>query len=315
MRLGFVLIVALLGFAFTAGPAPAADFPMQAKQVAPNVYAVITPTRDFPNPKNRGWNSNSAFVVTGEGVILFDTGSSAAIGHALKAEIRKVADKPVRWVINSHSHGDHWLGNAVFRETAKAIYASGPAKERIEANGDTWVTRFDRMTSGATGKTKVVPPDTVVKGPTDLVLGGVKVTLFLSGNSHTPDDVIMWLPESKVLVSGDVVYSDRMPSTGESNMTNWMKTLDRLIALGPAVVVPGHGKVADAARLKRLRDLLQAYWNAVEKEYKAGKLDYQMTPDVTAALGAYAADFPGLEEKVKRDIQAVFLQVEDANFR
>jgi len=126
--------------------------------------------------------------------------------------------------------------------------------------------------------------------------------------------LLMWLPESRVLVPGDVVYSDRMPSTGESNLRQWIKCLGDIIAMDPAAVIPGHGKVTDLEGVKRLRSLLQAFWAAVAEGYEAGKLDYQMAADVTVALGAYSADFPGLAEKVKRDIQGVYLQVEEASF-
>jgi len=97
-------------------------FPMEATRVADNIYAIVTPTRELPNPENRGWNSNSAFVVTSSGVILFDTGSSVEIGKAIKQTIASVTGQPVRWIINSHAHGDHWLGNAVFKDTVKNIY-------------------------------------------------------------------------------------------------------------------------------------------------------------------------------------------------
>lgn len=310
-----ILVLAGLAAALAAGGAFAdGKFPMQAKAVAPNVYAIVTPSRELPNPGNRGWNSNSAFVVTKAGVIVFDTGSSAAIGSAIKETVSAITDQPVRWIVNSHSHGDHWLGNSVFKGTVEAIYASAQVKDRIAANGESWVDRFHAMTEGATGRSPITPPDTMVGGKTDLVLGGVKVSLLLSGDSHSPGDVLMWLPENRVLVAGDVVYSDRMPSTGDSNLAQWIKTLDEIVAMNPGVVVPGHGKVTDPAGVKRLRDLLQAFWSAVERGFKAGKLDYQMAPEVTAALSPYGAWYPGLAEKVKRDIQSVYLQVEDASF-
>jgi glyoxylase-like metal-dependent hydrolase (beta-lactamase superfamily II) len=171
------------------------------------------------------------------------------------------------------------------------------------------------MTDGATGKSEISVPDTLIEGQTQLMPGGVQVSLFLSGNSHSPGDVLMWLPEQEVLVSGDVVYSDRMPSTFESDLSRWIGMLGEIIAMQPKVVIPGHGNVTDLDGVLRLRDLLQAFWAAVEHAYDAGKADYEMVPDVTAALAEYAAYYPGLTEKVKRDISSVYLQVEAASFR
>ena len=110
-----IIYLILLVCIFTINEVQAGEtFPMQATQVANNVYAIITPARDYPNPENRGWNSNSAFVVTTEGVLLFDTGTSREIGESIKKVIAAVSSKPVRWIVNSHAHGDHWLGNVAF---------------------------------------------------------------------------------------------------------------------------------------------------------------------------------------------------------
>jgi len=304
-----------LGFLFLAvGVQASQSYEMQARQVAANVYTIITPSRELPNPENRGWNSNSAFVVTAQGVILFDTGSSTEIGLALKQAIANVTDQPVRWIINSHSHGDHWLGNSAFRDTVEKVIASEAVDKIIRKDGQTWIETFNRMTEGATGKSDILPPNTLVNERKEFVLGGKKLVLFPSQDSHSPGDLILWLPDEKVLISGDVVYSDRMPSTFASNLTHWVQMLDSLEQLKPVVVVPGHGEVTDAAGLIRLRRLLQAFWLAVEKEYKLGKTDYEMTPAVTQALSSFRDDYPGLEDKIKRDISHVYLQVEAASF-
>ncbi|MEK9722947.1 MAG: MBL fold metallo-hydrolase [Rhodospirillaceae bacterium] len=310
---GAALAVGLITGA--GGPSADSGFPMQAERVAPNVYAIVTPSRDLPNPENNGWNSNSAFVVAADGVILFDTGSSADIGKAIAATIAGVTDKPVRWVVAFHAHGDHRLGNAVFADRAEAIYASEQVTRNVAANGTAWVDRFFRMTEGASGRSGIVAPDTPVTGKTDLVLGGVKVSLVPYGNGHSPGDILMWMPGPRVLLAGDVVYSDRMPSTFDANLRQWITFLDELIALRPAVVVPGHGVVTDRAGLERLRGLLKDFWSAVAAGYEAGKLDYQMIDDVTKALESYREAYPGLAEKVKRDIQHVSLQVEAASFQ
>ena len=90
--------------------------------------------------------------------------------------------------------------------------------------------------------------------------------------------------------------------------------LGELEALKPDVVVPGHGKVTDIEGVTRLKALLQAFWVAVEAGYEAGQADYEMTDEVIAALAEYELSYPGLAEKVRRDISSVYLQVEEANF-
>jgi glyoxylase-like metal-dependent hydrolase (beta-lactamase superfamily II) len=290
------------------------NYPMQAQEVAPGVYAVITPTRELPNPQNRGWNSNSAFVVTDNGVLLFDTGSSTEIGQSLMAVIASVTSQPVRWIINSHEHGDHWLGNAAFADSVEKIYATSTVRKKVAADGQSWVDRFQRMTDGATGTSTVTAPDTTIDQRTEITLAGTQLVMFPSGDSHSPGDLLLWLPQEKVLLSGDVVYSDRMPSTHASNLPQWISMLGELEKMQPVVVVPGHGKVTDLSGIKRLRMLLSDFWNAVELQYQQGKSDYEMVQDVTAALASYRDLYPGLDEKIKRDISHVYLQVEAAAF-
>lgn len=289
-------------------------YPMAPKVVSPGVYAVITPTRDLPNPENRGWNSNSAFVVTGEGVLVVDTGSSTAIGAALRDAIATVTDQPVRWIVNTHGHGDHWLGNAAFAAPQLEIIASPQVKARIEQEGTTWIERFDRMTGGATGDSAMLAPTTLVSERTRRRFADVEVEIIPSGDSHSPGDLLLWLPRQQVLIAGDVVYSDRMPSTNDSNLRQWRELLSELIAMQPAVVIPGHGEVTDVAGLQRLQSLLDAFWSAVQSGFDAGESDYEMLPDVLAALASFEPEYPGLEGKVRRDLPHVYLQVEAASF-
>ncbi|MBC8212603.1 MAG: MBL fold metallo-hydrolase [Gammaproteobacteria bacterium] len=290
-------------------------FPMHPQQVAPDIYALITPTRNLPNPENKGWNSNSAFVVTNSGVLLFDTGSSSAIGESIKKVIAQITDQPVRWIINSHAHGDHWLGNAVFKDTVEAIYATEQVKTKIIEDGQGWVNRFMQMTEGATGQSEILVPKNIIDQRTTIRFGDREGVLFLSGNSHSPGDILMWLEDEKVLISGDVIYSDRMPSTLDADLRQWVLLLGELNALQPKVVIPGHGKVTDIQGVMRLKTLLQSFWDAVKKGYDEGQSDFEMVGDVTAALAQFEPHYPGLEEKVKRDISGVFLQVEAASFQ
>ena len=308
------LSLLILAYSFSSH-ATTMNFPMSATQVAPGVYALLTPSRAFPNPENMGWNSNSAFVITDNGVLLFDTGSSTRIGEALKQTIATVTDQPVRWIVNSHEHGDHWLGNAAFSDTVETIYASKTVRDRIANDGKTWVDRFERMTEGATGPSAIVVPDQIIETRTHIKPGNTDIVLFPSGNSHSPGDILMWLPEQRVLVSGDVVYTDRMPSTFDSNLSQWMTLLDELEKLDPVAVIPGHGKIAGKEGITRLGQLFDELWQAVESGMDEGKADFEMVDDVASALEHFEEHYPGMDEKLKRDISHVYLQVEAAAFQ
>lgn len=288
---------------------------MKATAVADGVYAILTPARDIPNPENRGWNSNSGFVVTKTGVLVVDTGSSEEIGDALKQTIRQVTDKPVKWIVNSHAHGDHWLGNIAFKDSNPAIYATSTVNDLTKSEGATWVDNFKRLSEGATGDTPLLLPNKIIDERTELLLDETKIVLFPSGDSHSPGDLITWLPEQRILISGDVVYSDRMPTTSASKLSQWITMLDELQQLDPVAVIPGHGDVTDVEGMQRLHALLSGIREEVQKGYEAGLSDYEMLPAVVESLQQYKQYYPGFKDKLGRDISHVYLQIEAAEFQ
>ena len=129
-------------------------------KVSEHIY-VVHGTQELPSPETRGFMNNPAAIIDDSGVIIVDPGSSVEIGKQLLEKIRKVSDKPVIAVFNTHVHGDHWLGNQGVREVyAKVpIYAHERMIERAESGeGDFWIKLFMDMTKGATDGTKVVAP-------------------------------------------------------------------------------------------------------------------------------------------------------------
>ncbi|OOG22769.1 MBL fold metallo-hydrolase [Thioalkalivibrio denitrificans] len=290
------------------------QYPMTPEEVAPGVYAVITPARDFPNPENLGWNANMAFVVTDDGVLVVDTGSSENMGVALRNAIRSVTDRPVRWIVNTHSHGDHWLGNYGFKDDAPEIMAGSAAIARMEQQAQGWIDSFNEMTEGATGESRTLFPDTAVDEPTERVLGGTRVVLLPSGDSHSPGDLVVWLPETRVLIPGDVVYTDRAPSVWDGRVAQWIEFMDTLIALESEVVIPGHGRIEGPETLPRLKGYLTALWAGVEEGVRQGLPAHETVPVVREHMAKIVADYPGFEDKVNRSVAHMYEEVEDAVF-
>jgi cyclase len=291
------------------------DYPMKAEKIAEGVYAIVSPASDFPNEENLGWNSNSAFVITDDGLLVFDTGSSKTIGKALIKTIRTVSKAPIKWVINSHSHGDHWLGNGAFAaEKPQEMIASNVAIDLMNKNGFEWVDRFNNMTGGATGNFTPVPAkDAVVKAVTR-EFGDVEVQILFSGNSHSPGDIVFWLPEKKLLLTGDTMYTKRPPATFDSNVKQWIAFLGELEKLQPKVVMPGHGPVSDVKAVTHLRDYFNTLWTIVAEGYDEGKQDYDIAPTVRKQMKRFEDDFPGLYDRVGESVSHVYLQVEAALF-
>jgi len=262
------------------------NFDFSVTTIAENVYSIISPSYGRPSPENKGWNSNSHFVVTEKGVLVFDTGSSELIGKEIISAIKSVTDKPVRWVVNSHGHADHWLGNAAFADTGAEIISTGPSVRTMKEDGQGVVEAFSRMTEGATGSSRIVYPTLLLDQREKRNLGGVDVEFISSNDGHSLGDVLMWLPKQKIIFGGDVLSSDWMPiMTPHGNVPNLIETLHAVVKLNPAIVLPGHGKPTTVKSVIRDADILDAVWKLVKEGYDDGKKPDEILSQVSTKLG------------------------------
>lgn len=142
----------IIGFITSILSAIDASIVFKPTAITENVYSIVSPSLGLPTPENKGWNSNSHFVVTEKGVLLIDTGSSESIGKAIRTAIKTVTDQPVRWVINSHSHADHWLGNAAFNDKGTEIITSNQALTTMKGHGPGAVKFYSKVTKGNSDK-------------------------------------------------------------------------------------------------------------------------------------------------------------------
>jgi len=320
-----VLASAALGLSACSGEgqtpatetAAVADNPygMQVEPLADGVYAIVSPARGFPDPQNLGWNSNTAFVVTGDGVLMFDTGSSEGIGEALRDQIRSVTDQPVRWVINSHVHGDHWLGNSAFMaDEPEQIIASDITIALMREQGEEWLSRFYNMTDGAIGNFELVPARDAVTEPGSYQFADTQAYILRSERAHAPGDIALWLPEQRVLLASDVVYTERGPATFDSNVQGWIAMLEEMLALEPEVVLPGHGPVGGIEAVRNMRDYFQTLWDIVEEGYNAGMVDHEIAEQAREQMADFEAIYPGMSEGLGESVSHIYLQVEAALF-
>lgn len=282
----------ILNFAFSAlvlvlpwslGQASANPFEYTWQQLAPDVWAAIR--RDpFELPQE----GNSVFVVTSEGVVVFDAGGSPAMGEAIVNKVRSLTDKPITHVIISHWHGDHMRGlqsiQAAFPKVQ--IFAHPHAREFIVSTQDRWLKRRVSMVpnivkalNAALGKnqdlsgrpliseekswlenglsisgqldeenkrTTFVVPNATFADHMTLYLGGKEIQFLHPGNAHTAGDIIMWLPQEKIVATGDIVTGP-IPLMPSPYTHDYVGVLNQIKALGFKTLVPGHGAVENDA--------------------------------------------------------------------
>lgn len=241
-------------------PGYSAAFEVRFERVAEGVYAYIGETggRTF---ENYGLNANYGLVVTAEGALLIDSGSSYQGAELLAQAARRVTAQPIRWVINSGSQDQRWLGNGYFRAQGAELMAHAGAQADMRQRGQAHLNQLRPVLKRRLLGTELVLPQRWLQGASQtLNLGGVALEVHYRGGGHSPGDVVLWLPQQKVAFAGDVVYVQRMLGMNPASRTQpWLASFDALEALQPAVVVPGHGPLTTLEQARRdTRDLLAA---------------------------------------------------------
>jgi len=233
---------------------------------------VLTPTRvsehgwyfqgaaGMASAANRGFMSNAGFVVTADGVVVYDALGTPALGRAMIAAIRRVTAKPIRRIVISHYHADHYYGLQAFRGTGADVWAHRAAKDYLSSGqaADRLAQRRMDLFPWVDETTAIVVPDLWLEGDTDFKLGGLTFRVLHAEGAHTPEDVMLYVVEDRLLFAGDLLFAGRVPFVGTADSKGWLKAMDKMIAARPAVVVPGHGSASrDVARdLALTRDYL-----------------------------------------------------------
>ena len=218
-------------------------------RVAQNTY-YVEGVSALGSTQNRNFISNAGFVVTSKGVVVIDALGSPALAAELIAEIAKVTPQPVTHVIVTHYHADHIYGLQEFKARGAKILAHRRALEYL--NSDTARLRLEvsrkDLAPWVNENTRLVEADEWIDDQRELPVGDTRYTLIPAGPSHTPEDLIVYLPQHKVLFAGDLVFSRRIPFVGQADSKGWIAALDQLLQLDSAVIVPGHGPASASAR-------------------------------------------------------------------
>ena len=286
-----------------------------AEKVSSHVYVIHGPL-ELPNETNEGFMNNPAFIVTGEGVVVIDPGSSVHTGNMLLREIRKVTDKPVIAVFDTHVHGDHWLGNdAVRRAFPDAdIYAHHKTISMIDGGeGQSWLDLMHTMTKGATDGTKIVNAEDALTGGEDLSIGGHQFQIIHLGQAHTVTDIMILYKEDNVLFTGDNVANKRLIRLVDASFKGSIETIEAAKNLNPAVVIPGHGKTGGTELLDNYHGYLSTLYSTVSRYFEEDMSDFEMKPLIHKELADYH-DWSGYEEELGKHISGAYLEIEAAAF-
>lgn len=310
MKTSTVLLL-LLVLAMSCAVQGAGALPQpQVEKINERVYALLGPI-GLPSKENHGYMVNSVVIIGAQGVILVDTGFSDEIGRHLKAAVARLTDKPVSHIINTHHHGDHTLGNSAFADAE--IISTEKCREWLNKTGYQWIDTLERMTGERFPQTKPVPATVVYPEGTRtaVTLQGVELQLWAPQGSHTPGDMMVYLPESKILISGDILVNKMIPSFRDAQVKNWIGTLAQIQDMDIATIIPGHGPLMTLEDVRVMQHQLSALYAGVEAGYKKGLMDSEIRK--TLNLSAWQK-MVGFDALMGTNISRTYLEVEEANF-
>ena len=308
MRLHTILAT----LALLATPTLAGAVDMTPVRAAEHTWYVAG-TPGMASAANQGFMSNAGFVITEDGVVVFDALGTPALGERLIEEIAKLTDQPIRKVIVSHFHADHYYGLQAFQDRGIEIWAhrdgqavldSELAQERLEQRRRDLFPFVDE-------NTRLVAADRWLDGGAEFSLGGLSFRIHHVGPAHSPEDLVLEVVDDKVLFAGDMLFRGRIPFVGTADTAQWLVALDVLIELAPNVLIPGHGPATTnpAADLKMTRDYLR-FLREVMAEGVAELKSFDETYDDTD--WSTWEKMPAFREANRLNAYNVFLQMEEA---
>ena len=240
-----ILLIAVGSTRAHAAPPPP-RLELAPKRVSEHVY-FFRGDSGVASAANRGYIANAGFVVTGDGVVVFDSLGSPVLGDAMIRAIKRVTKQPIRRLILSHYHADHFYGAQSFKAIGAEIWAGERGKAYLES--DLALQRLQErrhdLAPDVDARTRLVPADRWLafpdKKPIRFSMGNTHFRIIDVGGAHSPEDLMLYVEEDRVLFAGDLFFTGRIPYVGNADSRAWLAALDRMAPLHPKVVLPGHG--------------------------------------------------------------------------
>ncbi len=302
---------------FFIGQAQAWNIPAignyQFDTVAPDVYVMHGPNTE-PSAANLGFMNNPALIVSDNGVIVIDPGSSNLVGKQVLAEIRKITDKPVIAVFNTHIHGDHWLGNQAIDEAfpEATIYAHPNMKAQAEDQGLNWLDLMARLTEGLSAGTKLVTPGETVDNGAMVEIDGQQFLIHSTVPAHTDTDIMIEHSNSKTVFLGDNCFRARFGQfDASSGISDNIEALRHILNFDIKQFVPGHGQSGSASETV---EPYLAYLTLLEEVVTAGFEDelqgYEIKQANLSRFDHYQ-NWYGFADYLGKHIDKMYLEVEE----
>ena len=241
---------------------------------------------------------NSGIIITEEGVAVVDTQINAPMARRVLKAIRTITSAPIRYVINTHYHWDHWAGNDVFKEAGAEIISSELTRYFMERR-NTRQRAFLRSRGFSIPEKDPALPEKTFEGELNLTLGSVPIQLLFLGKAETDDATAVYLPTEHCVISGDTLMTGSFPILGQpvmgeglSDDRSWIKALNKMKSLSPEKIIPGHGPLGGIPEIDFFIDLQNYFIDSVVPMVEQGNSLEEMIGKVEAALPEKYASLP-----------------------
>ena len=234
--------------------------------------------------------SNAGLIVGPESCIVIDALFAPSMTQAFQAEIKRVTDKPVRLLVNSHHHIDHTLGSALFPDAQIVSHVN--ARAELARIGLSPLERLRTIVPDLVAEAEAEHleprlPDITFEGTLTLNLGDREVKLQHLGRGHTVGDIIVMLPDEGIMYAGDLAFHRVTPLAFEGHIGDWLAVCYRIADRSPKTIIPGHGPVGDMAEFRKMSGYLTAIRNQAKASFEEGKSEEQTRSEMD--IGEYAS--------------------------
>ncbi|PWQ95417.1 MBL fold metallo-hydrolase [Leucothrix pacifica] len=282
-------------------------YELKIHKVDDNVYALVGDLSQR-STDNLGNNSTHGVIVTDEGVILIDSGASYLGAKQIHEAIQTFTQQSIKIVINSGGQDHRWLGNDYFQQLGATIISSLEAKADHQNRADEQLAFLESLLGDSLKGTKPFFATQTFDTELKLSLGGVDLELYHFGPAHTAGDSIIWMPSTRIMFTGDVVYNNRMLGIGPArNFQSWIDVFEKMASFKPDYIIPGHGNpsVLETATINTYQYLLFLRAKVAEiLDNDGGMVD---ATKIDQSEYEYLENF---ETIAGRNAQAVFEQME-----
>ncbi len=237
-------------------------------QISKNVYQFIGKT-EAPSKSNGGNMVNTYWIKTDKSYVVVDSGPSYNYAKDAHKAMKKIANLPIKYVVNTHMHDDHWLGNNYFKELGATIYATHAQAKKFPVGSDAHMLSV--ITKEDAENTKIIAIDKFIEKDFSMKVDNLTLDfIHFDYAVHTPEDVMVYLPEEKTLIAGDILFSQRITSIRDGSVEGGLKSLDTVEKMDVKTYATGHGKFTDKTAIHQMRAYFLALKTSARKAIDEG---------------------------------------------